>query len=89
MGNDIPTYIGFTICISNLALKFTEKIAHYSGQLQCKKYLPSHYKAMSLQISGIIQLEHPLINVVGHFMSCLNTKHTFLHINMPMSIWVL
>ena len=23
MGNDIPTYIRFTICISNLALKFT------------------------------------------------------------------
>ena len=40
-----------------------------------------HYiNSMSPRISEIIQLGRPLMNAVGHFMGCLDTKHTRLSI---------
>ena len=51
-----------------------------AGSAITKNNICHYIKPMPLRSSGIIQLGYPLINVVGHFMARLDTKHTHLYI---------
>ena len=57
-----------------------EKQPTIAGSTAVENNIRHYIKAMAPQISAIILLGYPPINAVGHFMACLNTKHTRLYI---------
>ena len=51
-----------------------EKQPTTAGSIAMENNIHHYIKAMAPRISAIIQLGYSPINMVGHFMACLNTK---------------